>query len=299
MNSFPMRILLATDGSEDAALAARAAADLSQKSGSELHVVHVWHDIPTPHFHSFVTAELRREAKELLDEQVKRIELAGGAVAKAHLREGRTIDEILDLSEEMEVGLLILGSRGQGGMKRILLGSISEGVVHHARRPVLVMRGGQSAWPPARVVIGDDSSTAAKEAGELAASIGRLFGASASLVRVYPKRLEDAVEARASESRELDEALRRIEADLEDRADRLNAILGRRPHIEIKASDDPAVAILEVAREAGEPALIAVGSRGLEAMQRVRLGSVSTKVVRAAMGPVLVCPHPQGDAPES
>jgi nucleotide-binding universal stress UspA family protein len=147
MNSFPNKILLATDGSEDADLAARAAIELSNRTASELHVVHVWHDVPTPHFHSFVRAQLRQEAEETLQRQLERIEKAGGTVAKAHLREGRTVDEILDLSEELEVGLLIVGSRGLGGVGRILLGSVSEGIVHHARRPVLVVPGGQDAWP--------------------------------------------------------------------------------------------------------------------------------------------------------
>ncbi len=147
MNSFPNKILLATDGSEDADLAARAAIELSNRTASELHVVHVWHDVPTPHFHSFVRAQLRQEAQETLQKQLERIEQAGGTVAKAHLREGRTIDEILDLSEELGVGLLIVGSRGLGGAKRILLGSVSEGIVHHARRPVLVIPGGHVAWP--------------------------------------------------------------------------------------------------------------------------------------------------------
>jgi nucleotide-binding universal stress UspA family protein len=147
MNSFPNKILLATDGSEDATLAARAAIELSNITASELHVVHVWHDVPTPHFHSFVRAQLRREAAEILRKQLERIEQAGGTVAEAHLREGRTVDEILDLSEELEVGLLIVGSRGLGRVGRIILRSVSEGIVNHARRPVLVVPGGQDAWP--------------------------------------------------------------------------------------------------------------------------------------------------------
>jgi nucleotide-binding universal stress UspA family protein len=146
MNSFPNKILLATDGSEDATFAARAAIELSNRTASELHVVHVWHDVPTPHFHSFVRAQLRQEAEEVLRKQVERIEQAGGTVAQAHLREGRTVDEILDLSEELEVGLLIVGSRGLGGVGRFLLGSVSEGIVHQSRRPVLVP-GGQDALP--------------------------------------------------------------------------------------------------------------------------------------------------------
>ncbi len=131
MNSFPNKLLLATDGSEDADLAARAAIELSNRTASELHVVHVWHDVPTPHFHSFVRAQLRQEAEGTLQRQLERIEQEGGTVAEAHLREGRTIEEILDLSEELEVGLLIVGSRGLGGVRRILLGSVSEGIVHN------------------------------------------------------------------------------------------------------------------------------------------------------------------------
>jgi nucleotide-binding universal stress UspA family protein len=146
MNSFPSKILLATDGSEDATLASRAAIELSNRTASELHVVHVWHDVPIPHFHSFVRVRLRQEAQEVLRKQLECIERAGGTVAEAHLREGRTVDEILDLSEELEVGLLIVGSRGLGGVGRILLGSVSEGIVHHARRPILVMRGTENVW---------------------------------------------------------------------------------------------------------------------------------------------------------
>jgi len=96
MNSFPNKTLLATDGSEDADLAARAAIELSNRTASELHVVHVWHDVPTPHFHFFVRAQLRQEAEEGLNKQLERIEQAGGTVAKAHLREGRTEARISD-----------------------------------------------------------------------------------------------------------------------------------------------------------------------------------------------------------
>ncbi len=101
MNAVLGRILLATDGSEDATLAARAAVDIASKVGSELHVVHVWVAVPSARFGSFIRTQLEQEAQGLLDEQVEEIERAGGAVARAHLREGRSADEISGLAEEV------------------------------------------------------------------------------------------------------------------------------------------------------------------------------------------------------
>ena len=73
----PNRVLLAIDGSEDAAVAALAAIDIANKGGSELHVVHVWHDVPSPYAHFFIKRELERQGREVLDQQVSRIEGVG------------------------------------------------------------------------------------------------------------------------------------------------------------------------------------------------------------------------------
>src|SRR3712207_1437433 len=140
MSVFPMKILLATDGSADAARATEAASDLASRSDSELHVVHVWHDVPGPYRHAFVKRELRRQGEEILQEQVQKIESAGGTVAQAHLRGGRTSNQVIGLSDELGVGLLVVGSRGMGTVRRILMGSHSEEIVHHAHVPVLVVR---------------------------------------------------------------------------------------------------------------------------------------------------------------
>jgi len=281
MNHLPTKILLATDGSEDAAQAREAAVDLAGKSSSELHVVHVWHAVPSPYAHAFIKRELRRQGQEILDEQVRKIEEAGVKVTEAHLKEGRISNEVISLGEELGVGLLVVGSRGHGRIGRILMGSHSEDIVHHAHLPVLVLRCVEDAWPPVRVVIGDDFSEEAKEAGELAASIARLFEADTLLVRAYPHILEESSDPEAEES------VWQSEKELEGRASRLEGILGHKPRVEM-AAGNPAEAILEAARAVG-PTLVAVGSRGLGTVERMRLGSVSTKVVRAAPGSALVC----------
>ena len=284
MSVFPIKVLLATDGSEDAAQAREAAADLARRSGSELHLVHVWHDVPSPYARAFVKRELRRQGQEVIDAQVRKVEDAGGTVAAAHLRGGRTHDEIIELSEELEVGLLILGSRGHGAVRRILIGSHSEAVIHHARVPVLVLRRAGDAWPPSRVVIGDDFSEDAKKAAELAASIAELYDAETLLVHAYPRVVEE------SSRTEADDAMRQAEEQLEERVNGLKDILGYEPRT-VMTSDDAAVALLEAARQGDGPTLVAVGSRGLGAVSRVRLGSVSSKVVRATPGAALVYPH--------
>ncbi len=282
----PNRILLATDGSEDAAVATLAAIDIASRGGSELHVVHVWHDVPSPYAHSYVKRELMRQGREILDEQVKKIEDEGVEVARAHLREGRISDEVISLSEELDVDLLVVGSRGQGRIARILMGSHSEDIVHRAHLPVLVLRHG-AVWPPTRLVIGDDYSEDAKEAARLAAGLGSLFGIrEAVLVHAYPPLLEEVSEAGVA-----DYATRRqAEKDLEARIAELEVVLGYRPRTKLVAGD-AAIAVLEAAREGDGSPLLAVGSRGLGTVGRARLGSTSTKVVRAAPGPVLVRPH--------
>jgi nucleotide-binding universal stress UspA family protein len=288
MNSFPNKILLATDGSADAALAAWAAIDLSNRTASELHVVHSWQSVPSTRFESFIRAQLKQEAEELLTEQEKLIEAGGGKIAGTHLRRGPAVDEILDLARELDAGLIVMGSRGMGQVKRLVLGSVSEGVVHHARSPVLLVRGGEEAWPPARIVVGEDGSNPSTSAGDLAAVIARLSEAKGLLVRVYPTLPERDLEGRELDPRMVDDELRREKRAVEARATEIEEASGMRPQVTI-AVGDPAACLIEAAEEyAPERTLIAVGSRGLGAVQRLRVGSVSTKVLRAAKGPVLV-----------
>jgi nucleotide-binding universal stress UspA family protein len=146
MSIFPTTILLATDGSEEAQLAAATAADLAEKTNSELHVLTVGPDYPLyelpehPAEFQDVVSENRREAKEVLEQQAKRIEESGGTVRETYLREGRAAEEIVEVAEEIGAGLIVMGSRGHGRLRRALLGSVSDAVVRHAHCPVTIVR---------------------------------------------------------------------------------------------------------------------------------------------------------------
>jgi nucleotide-binding universal stress UspA family protein len=291
----PNKILLATDGSSDAELAARVAADLAHETNAELHVAHAWHhNVQGFGYPAMAWTDYsylyEREARKMLATQVDAIEAAGGVVAEPHLLQGRTIDVLLDLCEELQPGLLVMGSRGLGPIGRLVVGSVSEGVVHHARVPVLVVRGGDAAWPPGRVISGDDGSEGAGRAAEMAAGIARLYSAGDLLVRAHRNPPEPIGGWSAEDRLRLDEARAGIERSLDERADALGRTEGRRP--ETRAMDGDATLALLVAAEEGDElrTLISVGSRGLGVIGRARLGSVSTNILRVAMGPVLICP---------
>ncbi len=146
MSIFPTTILLATDGSEEGQLAAATAADLAEKTNSALHVLTVGLDLPLyelpehPAEFEDVVRENRREAREILEQQAKRIEESGVTVKETHLREGRADKEIVELAEEIGAGLIVMGSRGYGRLTRALLGSVSDAVVRHAHCPVTIVR---------------------------------------------------------------------------------------------------------------------------------------------------------------
>jgi nucleotide-binding universal stress UspA family protein len=153
---FPTKVLLATDGSREAELAARTAADVAQKTDSELHMVHVFGIAPVgppvyPEATDLQSVEYEAEAeerqriseqraREVLEAEVEKARSAGGMVAQAHLIEGRVAPEIVALAEEIGAGLIVMGSRGRGGIRRALLGNVSESVVRHAHCPVFVVR---------------------------------------------------------------------------------------------------------------------------------------------------------------
>jgi nucleotide-binding universal stress UspA family protein len=289
------KVLLATDGSKDAALAVRAAVDVCERTGAELHVVHVWYSVPTARLRPFMRAELKKLGSELLEEGVKRVEDSGGLVSGAHLVEGRAADEILDLAGQIGAGLIVIGSRGLGPVGRIALGSVSEAVIHHSDWPVLVLRGGEDAWPPERVIFGDDGSEAARAAGDLGASLCGHHGAQALMLRAYPRLPEVDAAGRGFDPRIVDDELRRAEKALLERSRKLESRLGSRPKARLVVGD-AAASLLEAAEEdAPQRTLLAVGSRDLGVIGRMRLGSVSTKVVHAAKGPILVHPAPRGE----
>jgi nucleotide-binding universal stress UspA family protein len=140
-------ILLATDGSVQAEQATQAAIELADATGSGLHLVHVGvvpnclGDGPgTMGYDGMLYEQIEREAREVLRKLTWRTKVAGGTVVATHLRLGGVAEEIIDLAEEIGAGMIVMGSRGRGRLRRFLLGSVSGSVVRHALCSVLVVR---------------------------------------------------------------------------------------------------------------------------------------------------------------
>ena len=182
MGVLPERILLATDGSEDAVRATEAASDLANRSGAELHVVHVWHDV-RGFAHDFVKRELRAPG-------------TGGARRAGREdkgRRGRGREGASPRGTHLQPG-----HRARQGDRRWAPGRrqprAGHGAAHPDGQPVRGDRaprpgprpraqGREDFWPPARIVIGEDFSDDARKAGELAA------GHRQALRRERPDRL--------------------------------------------------------------------------------------------------------------
>lgn len=150
------KILVATDGSPNSALAIRKAAAMARAFYAELHLAHV---VPVSRGSSLVGGETTgpsfyeedlRAARRLLEEEADRARQAGWEPVESHLRKGEPVAEVLGLAEETGADLIVVGSRGLNPRERPPIGSVSSGIAAHAPCPVLVVREGSVAEPARR-----------------------------------------------------------------------------------------------------------------------------------------------------
>jgi nucleotide-binding universal stress UspA family protein len=148
MNTTLNRILLAAYGSEGTEFAAQTAIRLANSTDCELHLIYVerlprypaYAPISVRHLEWELPEGAERAGLERLWELDRTIRITGGTVAGAHLRVGEVAQEVVDLAEELEVDLIVVGTRGRSVIGRALMGSVSDSIVRHARCPVVVAR---------------------------------------------------------------------------------------------------------------------------------------------------------------
>jgi nucleotide-binding universal stress UspA family protein len=141
-------IVVGTDGSDTANQAVRQAVDLAKALGAEVELVSAYEPVPAQRLQ-----EERRDAPEDLQWAISpredvdaTLEAAAvmareaGVTATAYPRQGDPADAILDVAEEREADLIVVGNKGMTGAKRFLLGSVPNKISHHAPCSVLIIR---------------------------------------------------------------------------------------------------------------------------------------------------------------
>jgi nucleotide-binding universal stress UspA family protein len=144
------RIVVGTDGSETASEAVRQATELAKLSNARLDIVSAYEPIPQQRL-----KEESREAPGDVQYEISAredvnltLDKAGGDARKekgieevqTHAREGDPADAILDVAEEVNADLIVVGNKGMTGARRFLLGSVPNKVSHHAPCSVVIIR---------------------------------------------------------------------------------------------------------------------------------------------------------------
>ena len=137
-------VLVPVDGSDNSYRALDAALLLTEKLGSSITVVNVIEQVPITHIESEkLLSELleayKKENQEILS-KCSNIATQKGLSIKTLLLQGNPASVILDYSKKEKFDLVIVGSRGMGKFKQLILGSVSSKIVHHSPCAILLIR---------------------------------------------------------------------------------------------------------------------------------------------------------------
>lgn len=293
-----MKILFATDGSQQSQSAQALLASLPLAPGTEILALTV---VPQPQIvapglgkegelRAFRPSAEQIKAAEALAEQ-SALALAKAGVAVAGMVElGHPAELICRVAEDKEADLIVVGSHGRSALGRFFLGSVSSGVVKHASVPVLIAR---PAQPIRKVLVGLDGSPGSRHAVEYLSRfpLPRETEVTALSVVYVPPPFYGGAEG-YYETEELTRALETVRKAHEVEAQKALAeaanLLGKSFKVETKlTAGTPARALLELGENLGVE-LVVVGSRGLSGVERFVMGSVSLQVTHLAKASVLV-----------
>jgi nucleotide-binding universal stress UspA family protein len=286
------KIVVGVDGSESSQEALRWAIAEAKLHGQPVEALMAWgyldqHHVPAESQH-FEPDYHEADARAALAQYVADVV---GSEAPADVQLHPICDlparALLDAGED--AGMLVVGARGRGGFASLLLGSVSQKVLHHATCPVAVIRAGQEPSAKVgegRIVVGIDGSRNADAALRWAIDEGRRRGSSVEVVHAwhmpfvapypYVSAEFDGTPFEKDARDIVDRAIHRAKPTTDDRISQVTSVSG------------PASLLLVTAKGAD---LIVVGSRGLSAARAAVLGSVSHQVTLHATCPVVVIPE--------
>lgn len=278
-------VMIGVDGSVPSRHALRWAAAVARAKGVRLRAVSAWQypSSSTPLFSLTEQpdpdqmAELARTALAAVVEE----ELGGHAhEIDLEVHKGPAGRVLIEQARDAGVSMVVVGARGLGGFRGMLLGSVSQQCVEQLPCPVVVIRGDEEPGAPelpARVLVGADGSEGADEAMRWALDLARDIAAEVVVAHVPGPGATTAV------LRQAQELVQQVWCEPLRSA-------GVR-HSSVVEAGDPRAALGQVAEREGA-ALIVVGTRGLGPLRSLFVGSVASHLVRHATRPVVVVPPP-------
>lgn len=291
------RILLATDGSPNSQQAAEVAAQVAKGLGSEVTVLCAIPSISAlaAPLEGEYYSRLIEKADDTADKAVAAFKRAGVAAVAKEVPQGRAspVQTILEYVEEEKTTLVVMGTRGLGGIKRAVLGSVSSAVAEHAACASMVVRSeGKGQALVELVLAAVDGSPNGQRALEAAVELAKGVGAKLRVAHVVfvpslfwsmgvpgsaipSQRIEDDAAAAGHKllARAVEHAKR---AGLEDVEEEL-----------VTELVSPAQGLVQLAKSDGAD-LIVVGTRGNGGFKKLMMGSVANSVLHYAECSVLV-----------
>lgn len=279
-------IVVGVDGSESALEAVVWAAKTAQRQGKTLSILSAYETQTAAYAPALVIPQdvvdvIRTEAETNVQKAAAAArEVAPSVTVKVKSQEGRPGTLLVDESEHAD--LVVVGSRGLGGVKGLFLGSVGVDVAAHAKSPVLVYAG---AGGPGPVVVGVDGSPLSEGALKAAFDYAAALGTSLRVIHTWTDLSADALYGYGLEPEQLQ---RLADEAHEVVAERIAGFGSDYPDVEVEriiVPDGPAAQLVEHAKDAQ---LLVVGSRGRGGFRGLLLGSTSQAVLHRATCPVLV-----------
>ena len=276
------RILVAFDGSDSSSNALRQAIKLARLEKSWVKVVSV-----VPSYEGElellgvqdVETAIRGPAEKLLSE-AKAIAGGEGVSVITNLEKGEAYERIVDVAESEKCELIVMGRKGHGRIEKALIGCVTERVIGHTMKDVLVVPNGTTLGLNA-ILLATDGSKCSDAAIAKAIDLAKSYGSSLGIVSVADVTDEFKIEA----SKIVEKLTRDAKGIVQEASDKAKTS-GIDALTYVKAGEAYSI-ITGLAAEQGTE-LIVMGSHGRKGLSRLLMGSVTEKVIGYSCTPVLV-----------